>query len=132
MVCIEFHAWNLLNPVAAGEHRDTDGDAEESLPHGCVCAGDGRGQEVEDSQSAQNTLDNNGGKCANGEIAEPASLIGDPRPDGEDNGVEADEFGDHAMAVFKEYTPYHPRHVVDGSEGGGPIGHGEARIIAGH
>lgn len=62
---------------------------------------------------------------------QPAAFFNSPGPNGENDSEESDEFRDHAMAMFVLHAAHHARHLVEGTEGGRPVGNGQAGVIAG-
>jgi hypothetical protein len=81
--------------------------------------------------SAKNALRNHYGQSCEGEDLQPATAFSFPGPQAKNDGQETNEFGDHAMAMFELHTTYHMGHLVDGSESGGPVGDGQAGVVAG-
>jgi hypothetical protein len=76
-------------------------------------------------------LNNYGCERGQAKKPQPAAFFHSPGPSGEDNGEQSDEFRDHAMAMFVSHAAHHARHFVEGTEGGRPVGNGQAGVIAG-
>ncbi len=127
---IEFDARLLLNPFLASEYSHRDGKAEECLCQRGVGRRDWRGQEEKYRESAEYSLSNDCTYSANGEEAQPAALLGAPRPDGQDDRQKARTLRDHAMGVFELHSTHKFWDLVPGSKRSRPVGNGEASIIA--
>ncbi len=53
------------------------------------------------------------------------------RPDRQHDGQQADELGDHAVAVFELYSADHRRKAVERAERGRPVGNRKPGVVAG-
>src|SRR6185436_5106716 len=73
-----------FGPPGRGKERDTGNEAEKQLRKGCVENAD-LILHPDDAQSTENTLEDDRKQCENSEPAEPASLLFDPEPCGENN-----------------------------------------------
>ncbi len=119
---VEFNARLFFHPTATGEDGNRHGNAEKGLRHGGVGAGDGSGQEEQNGEASEDSLEDDRSERGHGEEAQPAALFDTPRPDGENDGQQSDELGYHAMTVLIFHTADHVRHFVKRAEGGGPVG----------
>jgi len=116
-------------PPAAGENSEADYGDEKQFGKGCV-GGRNRGRQKEFyGDAAENTLSHDKRQGGPSQIPHPGTRFPAPRPDGENDGENADESGDHAMAVLVHDSADHgrPQRTV----GKRPIGDGQASVIAG-
>src|SRR5439155_19002558 len=97
----------------------------------CMGGGNSRRKKVEHGDSAQDALRDHGAQSSDSQNSYPATAIGSPCPDRENNREEAYKFRDHAMSVLESNAAYHLRHLVERAKGSWPIGNGETRVVAG-
>ena len=114
--------------------RNENDQAKESLRQTGVKNSDLIFQES-DAQPAQDSLQNHTGHGEKTETPDPASLLGVPKPDGQDDGEQPHDRGDEAMGMLEEYSanPLGNRkeeHVI--TKSGRPVRHGQANSPAGH
>src|SRR5208282_305937 len=116
-------------PPAAGEDGDGYGDAEEGLGQSGMDDGDGGGKTELDGETAEEALHDDGDEGHGAEFAHPWTGFGFPEDYGEADGDQANEGGDHAVAVLVENAADHGR--KEGAVGGGPVGDGQAGVVGG-
>lgn len=119
----------IAQPPAAGEDRDADDGDEKQFGERGVGGGNGRRQEEFYSDAAENALRDNEAQSGPGKITDPGTRFPAPCPNGENDGENADERGDHAMAVLVHDSADHGRKKRAVRKR--PVGYGEASVVAG-
>ena len=123
------------DPSRRREQRDRDGHAEEDLGEASVRRRHRIREEEQDRDAAEDALRDHGAECRDAEPAEPAAPLRQPQPDGQDDREEAHRARDEAVSMLVEDVrdPHRRRereHVP--AVAGGPVGHRQAGIVAGH
>jgi len=121
----------FFHPLLPGEHGDAHRDTKECLCHRSMGARNRGRKEEKNCKTAENPLHNDRAERCHTQHTQPAALFGAPGPNCQNNREQTDELGHHAMPVLEFHTADHVRHLVKGTEGGGPIRHGESGVIAG-
>lgn len=120
---------NVAGPPFSGEDGNGKNGDEEKFGERGVRRRNRRRQKEFHGDAAENGLRDDQTERAPGEVAEPAAgftLLG---PDGENDGEDADEAGDHAMAVLVKNSADHGR--KERAVRKRPVRNGEAGFVAG-
>jgi len=110
----------VLHPPTAGEESDADEDDENELSGAGMHDGKPVMEELQDSEAAENALENNATDRDEAEIANGGAFVVAPKERGENDNEQTEGRSDEAMRVFESDAADHGR--VEGAVRKRPIG----------
>ncbi len=121
----------VLQPSLAGEQRHRDHYAKYGLRQRGVGRRNRPWQVKQHRQPAQNALSDHRRQRDPSQCFHPPALFHALRPHRHHDDQQADELGEHAMAVLIFHPAYHRRNLVQRTERSRPVRHRQTSIVAG-